>query len=150
MWRNRAGVAAFQITWGKLLRIMKSFHYKILMRKTFEDKLCWDFRIHNRRAIVCNGLAQCAGYRRVKDDLVSRMSVRTAPGPYPMSPRLHIPTDTYATSAGRDSAVGIATRYGLDRPGIESRWGRDFPHPSRPTLGSTHPPAQCKPSHSRG
>ena len=28
---------------------------------------------------------------------------------------------------GRDSAVGIATRYGLDGPGIESRWGRDFP-----------------------
>ena len=24
---------------------------------------------------------------------------------------------------GRDSAVGIATRYGLDGPGIESRWG---------------------------
>ena len=24
---------------------------------------------------------------------------------------------------GRDSSVGIATRYGLDRPGIESRWG---------------------------
>ena len=31
---------------------------------------------------------------------------------------------------GRDSSVGIATRYGLDGPGIESRWGRDFPHPS--------------------
>ena len=32
---------------------------------------------------------------------------------------------------GRDSSVGIATRYGLDGPGIESRWGRDFPHPFR-------------------
>ena len=31
-------------------------------------------------------------------------------------------------AVGRDSAVGIATRYGLDGPGIESRWGRDFPH----------------------
>ena len=39
---------------------------------------------------------------------------------------------------GRDSSVGIATRYGLDGPGIESRWGRDFPHPSRPALGA-HP-----------
>ena len=29
---------------------------------------------------------------------------------------------------GRDSSVGIATRYGLDGPGIESRWGGDFPH----------------------
>jgi len=25
---------------------------------------------------------------------------------------------------GRDSSVGIATRYGLDGPGIESRWAR--------------------------
>ena len=39
---------------------------------------------------------------------------------------------------GRDSSVGIATRYWLDGPGIESRWGRDFPHPSRPALGA-HP-----------
>jgi hypothetical protein len=29
---------------------------------------------------------------------------------------------------GPGSAVGIATGYGLDGPGIESRWGRDFPH----------------------
>ena len=34
----------------------------------------------------------------------------------------------------RDSSVGIATRYGLDGPGIESRWGRDFLHPSRLAL----------------
>ena len=39
---------------------------------------------------------------------------------------------------GRDGAVGITTRYGLDGPGIESRWGRDLPHPSRPALGP-HP-----------
>jgi hypothetical protein len=37
----------------------------------------------------------------------------------------------YVRVVGRDSSVGIATRYGLDGPGIESRWGRDFPHPSR-------------------
>ena len=41
---------------------------------------------------------------------------------------------------GRDSSVDIATRYGLDGPVIKSRWGRDFPHPSRPALGSTQPP----------
>ena len=27
---------------------------------------------------------------------------------------------------GPGSVVGIATDYGLDGPGIESRWGRDF------------------------
>jgi hypothetical protein len=29
--------------------------------------------------------------------------------------------------------------YGLDGPGIESRWGRDFPHLSIPALGPTQP-----------
>jgi hypothetical protein len=46
---------------------------------------------------------------------------------------------------GRDSSVSIVTRYGLDGPGIEFRWGRDFPHPSRPTLGPTQPPIQWVP-----
>jgi hypothetical protein len=40
-------------------------------------------------------------------------------------------------TVGRDGSVRVATRYGLDGPGIESRWRRDFPHPSRPVLGST-------------
>jgi hypothetical protein len=38
---------------------------------------------------------------------------------------------------GRDNSVGTATCYGLDGPRIESRWGRNFPHPSRPALGPT-------------
>jgi hypothetical protein len=46
---------------------------------------------------------------------------------------------------GRDSSVGIATRYGLDGPGIESRWGRDFLQPSRPALGPTQTPIQWVP-----
>jgi hypothetical protein len=43
---------------------------------------------------------------------------------------------------GRDIAVGITTRYGLDGTGIESRRGRDFPHPSRSALGHSQPPIQ--------
>jgi len=39
-----------------------------------------------------------------------------------------------------DSSVGIATRYGLDGPGTESRCGRDFLQPSRSSLGPTQLP----------
>ena len=46
---------------------------------------------------------------------------------------------------GRDSSVGVATRYGLDGPGIESLHGRDFPHPSRPAVGSTQSPVKWVP-----
>jgi hypothetical protein len=51
---------------------------------------------------------------------------------------------------GRDSSVGIAIRYRLDGPGIESRWGQDFPHPSRPALGLTQPPIKWVPDLPRG
>jgi hypothetical protein len=51
---------------------------------------------------------------------------------------------------GRDSSVGTATRYGLDGPGIESRWERNFPYPSRAALEPTQPPIQWIPGLSRG
>ena len=51
---------------------------------------------------------------------------------------------------GRDSSVGIATRYEMDSPAIESRWGQDFPHPSRPALGPTQPLIQWVPGLSPG
>ena len=49
---------------------------------------------------------------------------------------------TTGNRVGRDSLVDILTWYGLGRPGIESRWGQDFLHPSRPALRPTHPPIQ--------
>jgi hypothetical protein len=50
---------------------------------------------------------------------------------------------------GRDSSAGTVTRHGLDGPGIESRWGRDFfatvqtglgAHPSSYTRGAGSSP----------
>jgi len=44
----------------------------------------------------------------------------------------------------------ILSRYGLGGPGIESRWGRDFPRLSRPALKPTQLPIQWVPGLSWG
>ena len=56
----------------------------------------------------------------------------------------------YFVISGPGRVVGIATAYGLDGPGIESRWWRDFLHLSRPALRPTQPPLQWILGLSRG
>jgi hypothetical protein len=55
---------------------------------------------------------------------------------------------------GRDSSVGIATGYGMDGPGIESRWGARFfahvqtgpeAHPASCTIGTESFPGVKRP-----
>jgi hypothetical protein len=48
--------------------------------------------------------------------------------------------ELHLCKVGWDSIVGIVTRYGLDGPGIESQWGRDFSHLFRSDMAlNTHP-----------
>jgi hypothetical protein len=51
---------------------------------------------------------------------------------------------------GQVSSVGIVTQHMLDDLGIESQWGQDFLHPSRPALGPTQPPIYGMLGFSRG
>jgi hypothetical protein len=71
-----------------------------------------------------------------------------------LTPELHLFISiiyvSYSYQSGPGSSVGIAKGYGLDGPRIESRWGRDFPHLSRPALGPTQPPVQWVPDICRG
>ena len=44
--------------------------------------------------------------------------------------------------ADGDSIVSIATRYGMDGPGIKYQWERNFSQPSRLALGPKRPAVQ--------
>ena len=56
---------------------------------------------------------------------------------------------SYLTLSICERVPGWCSRYSdcyeLDDEGIEFRWGRGFPHPSRPALGPTQPPVQWYP-----
>ena len=48
---------------------------------------------------------------------------------------IHTYIEEFSAISGPGRVVGIVTGYWLDGPGIESRWGLDFPHLSRLALG---------------
>jgi len=63
---------------------------------------------------------------------------------------INIPLVYHYLLVCRFTSVGIATRYGLDGPGIESRFGLDLTHPPGPALGLTNPLVQWVPAHFPG
>ena len=63
---------------------------------------------------------------------------------------LYVDLEVLLYASGPGSVDGIVTAYGLDGPGIESWWGRDFLHLSRLALRSTQSPVQWVPGLSRG
>ena len=48
----------------------------------------------------------------------------------------------YCMNRKYTSCLCVGRNSGMDGPGIESRWGRDFSQPSRPALGPTQLPIQ--------
>ena len=59
-------------------------------------------------------------------------------------------TYAYIQITAQDSIAGIVIHHELDSLGIESRWGRDFPHLSRPAVRPTQPAIQWVPGLSQG
>ena len=51
---------------------------------------------------------------------------------------------------GQDNVAGMVTHYWVDGPGMESRWRRDIPYPSRPVSPPTQPHVEWVPGHSPG
>jgi hypothetical protein len=77
---------------------------------------------------LCCIIVHCVGLCCIITGVCIRLSIK----------RENISVRYCISTRDRYSAVGIATRYGLDHSGIEYRWGRDIPHPFRPALGA-HP-----------
>jgi len=99
--------------------------------------------------------AECISYkrnvRRPKNEADCISAPTTSPPSSQSSPAVVRPLRSHDKwKVGRDRSVGM-TRYGLDGPGIESRWGARFPapiqtgledHPASYTMGTGYIPGE--------
>ena len=100
------------LVWGTFLRIFQFlvlFHWDTCMLKILGFSRRW-------KLVLWYFIAPCHN-----------------PGQHIKFRRKHLVLFRYSVPVGRSSVVGIATRYGLDGPGIQSPWGKVFrTRPDRP------------------
>ena len=109
---------------------------------TFGSRLCalryW--QVANVRGHTCNVAAAVLAIQNTKYSKVCP-SIPAHKTSFWWTLATGIALHTVSFETGRDSSVGIATHYGLDSLGLESRWRREFPRTSRPALRAH--PASC-------
>ena len=111
-----------------------------MVPKLINSLSLWNFQVHFR--------IKKYHYCTLLNQLRMSTSTNVIPAHCRLIPKSEIIWDSLrllCTSTGRDRVVSITTRYGLDGPGIETRWRSDFPHKSRPALVHTQPPIQRTP-----
>jgi len=92
----------------------------------------------------------------IQQNLLNMFGAPPLPPPRAIT-QIYIKIAYYFNGVGRDDSVGIATRYELDGPGIESRRRQVLPRLSRTALGPTQPLCKgygvfprCKATRARG
>jgi hypothetical protein len=105
------------------------------------------------RAVPCSDCAK--GCRSARDAVYSNMCQRFVSSACLEDSQFIVVAGLFETAVyiygatrchgSRDSSVGIDTGYGLDSPGIESRWGARLFAPSRLVLGLTQPSVRWVP-----
>jgi len=103
----------------------------------------WSVTCLKRIESFCVTIAENMGYNEINSfvTLLNNMSERLEKGKKKEMTRCKF-CSSVKVQVGRESVVGIATRYEMDRSGIEPQWGRNFSHPFILAPGSTQNPVQ--------